>query len=129
MDYEDFKKEFMTFEDWNKNYMRDDGILGSSGKDKIHIELEGKHAKNDAWLKLRDYHAVDHPMHYTQGSQEVIDTIEEAISNAPNGQEAFLQGQVLKYMLRMWLKENPLQDAEKARWYLDRLITKLQSAR
>ena len=47
---------------------------------------------------------------YTQGSQEVIDTIEEAISNAPNGQEAFLQGQVLKYMLRMWLKENPLQD-------------------
>lgn len=101
-------------------------VPGAAGEDVLSFsKLDGKHSKNDAWLKLRDYDAVNNPMHYTQGSQEVIDTIEEAISNAPNGQEAFLQGQVLKYILRMWLKDNPLQDAEKAQWYLTRLISKL----
>jgi hypothetical protein len=38
----------------------------------------------------------------------------------------YLQGQVLKYLLRMWLKGNPLQDAQKAQWYLNRLINHLK---
>jgi hypothetical protein len=37
-----------------------------------------------------------------------------------------LQAQVIKYLLRLWLKERPVQDAKKARWYLDRLIEKLE---
>jgi hypothetical protein len=36
-----------------------------------------------------------------------------------------LQWQVLKYLDRLWLKGNPKQDAEKALWYLKRLIAKL----
>jgi len=32
----------------------------------------------------------------------------------------------LKYLLRMWLKGNALQDAMKARWYLNRLISHLE---
>jgi hypothetical protein len=38
---------------------------------------------------------------------------------------AGLQWQTLKYLLRMWLKDNPAQDARKARWYLERLISRL----
>jgi hypothetical protein len=38
-----------------------------------------------------------------------------------------LQWQTLKYLMRIWLKGNALQDAKKARWYLDRLISKLGS--
>ena len=68
---------------------------------------------------------VNHPAHYTRGKQEVIDTIEEAVSDAPSNKLALLQGQVLKYMLRLWLKENSKEDAEKARWYLNRLIDSL----
>ena len=34
----------------------------------------------------------------------------------------FLSGQVFKYLWRWPLKERPLQDLKKARWYLDRLI-------
>ena len=31
--------------------------------------------------------------------------------------------QVLKYLgSRLWNKDNPIQDAEKARWYLDKMI-------
>ena len=30
-------------------------------------------------------------------------------------------------MRRLWGKENPLQDAKKSRWYLDRLIEKMEA--
>ena len=69
---------------------------------------------------------VNSPAHYTRGSQECIDTIEEAIQDAPDPISGSLQYQVLKYILRMWLKGNALRDAEKARWYLNRLISKLE---
>ena len=68
---------------------------------------------------------VNSPAHYTGGKQEAIETIEEAIEEAPNMKAAYLQGQVLKYLLRIWLKGNPREDAEKARWYLNRLINSL----
>ena len=82
--------------------MRDDGLVGGSGED-----------------------VVNSPSHYTQGTQEAIDIIEEAIDAAPSVQAGMLQAQVLKYLLRIWHKDNPRQDAEKARWYLSRLIDSL----
>lgn len=69
---------------------------------------------------------VDSPAHYTRGRVEAIDVIEDAIQDAPTPSEGMLQAQVLKYMLRLWLKEKPDEDAKKARWYLDRLISKLE---
>ena len=68
---------------------------------------------------------VDHPSHYTSGSQEAIDTIEDAVKDAPNAVIGGLQWNALKYLLRLWLKGNPKKDALKARWYLNRLIDKL----
>jgi hypothetical protein len=68
---------------------------------------------------------VNHPAHYTAGKVEVIEILEQAASHAPDPVLAGLQWQVLKYLLRMWLKGNPHQDACKARWYLERLIDRL----
>jgi len=68
---------------------------------------------------------VNSPAHYTRGSQEAIDIIEEAIQDAPDAKSGMLQAQVLKYLLRMWLKDNPEQDARKAQWYLNRLVDSL----
>ena len=71
---------------------------------------------------------VNHPPHYTDGKYETIDVIEDAISSAPSDiVGGYLQGQALKYLLRMWLKGAPLQDARKAQWYINRLITQLES--
>ena len=69
---------------------------------------------------------VNHPAHYTAGAVEVIDVIEGAVQAGPTPMSGYLQGQVLKYVLRMWLKGNPLQDAQKAQWYLNRLINQIQ---
>ena len=68
---------------------------------------------------------VNQPPHYTRGRVEVIDVIEDWVEAAPDAVVGGLQWQVIKYISRLWLKENALQDAQKARWYLDRLIAKL----
>lgn len=68
---------------------------------------------------------VNSPPHYTRGRVEVIDVIEDWITDAPDAVVGGLQWQTIKYLSRMWLKGNPVQDAEKARWYLERLISKL----
>ena len=106
MNYDKFKDEYGKYMEW------------STPKDLF--KLDSKYLKSDA---------VNSPAHYTRGSQEAIDIIEEVIQDAPSVTEGMLQAQVLKYLLRLWLKDNPAQDAQKARWYLDRLIAKIQSAR
>jgi hypothetical protein len=70
---------------------------------------------------------VNNPQHYTKGKYEAIDVIEDAVQHAPNAVQGTLQWQTLKYLLRMWNKNNALEDAKKARWYLDRLINKLEN--
>ena len=73
-----------------------------------------------------DQDLVNHPPHYTSGRVKTIDFIEDCVQQAPDAVVGGLQWQVLKYMSRLWLKDDPALDAGKARFYLDRLITTLQ---
>jgi hypothetical protein len=64
--------------------------------------------------------AVDHPAHYKLGAVEVIDAIEA-------WSLGFCLGNAVKYIARAG-KKNPaklVEDLEKARWYLDREIARL----
>lgn len=70
---------------------------------------------------------VNSPAHYTQGRFEAIDVIEDAVKGAPDPFSGMLLGNTLKYLLRVWFKADPHQDAQKARWYLDRLISHLET--
>ena len=103
----------------------------SSQADVIHLsELQGKHSINDEWMDFKwptlgRNDQVNSPPHYTRGTQEAIEIIEEAIQDAPDVKSGMLQAQALKYLLRVWLKDNSKQDLEKARWYLNRLIDSL----
>lgn len=77
--------------------------------------------------------AVDHPSHYTSGGIECIDAMKAMLTGYEQKQIQtkfywhFLAGQVLKYLWRWPLKERPLQDLKKARWYLDRLIEDVEN--
>ena len=62
--------------------------------------------------------AVDHPDHYNKGI-EVIDYIDSWDFN-------FTVGNIIKYVSRHKHKAKPLEDLEKAKWYLDRLIKKYE---
>lgn len=89
------------------------------------FQMESKHADNDEWLNIgKDM--VNSPGHYTSGRVEAIEIIEDAVEGAPSNQTAVMQANVLKYLLRLWHKDNPVQDAEKAQWYLNRLINMLK---
>jgi len=60
---------------------------------------------------------VNHPKHYNSGSIEVIDAIED-------WGLGFNLGNVVKYVARSEYKSAPIQDLEKALWYLNREIKK-----
>ena len=64
---------------------------------------------------------VDHPDHYNQGHIEVIDAIEDWFDGLD-----FCAGNVVKYVSRYKHKDNPVEDLKKAKWYIERMITKLE---
>lgn len=68
---------------------------------------------------------VNHPAHYggADNPYEAIKVIEsQGIGNE------FCLGNCLKYLLRAGKKtESPLEDYRKAKWYLERLITNIES--
>ena len=64
---------------------------------------------------------VNHPQHYTAGGVECIDAIAAALCKYTDGVDAWLAGQVIKYLWRAPLKDNYAQDIAKAKFYLDRL--------
>ena len=72
------------------------------------------------------YDVVQKPEHYNTNLPEGVEVIDIiAAQTAPlSGMQAVAQANVIKYVLR-WQKKNGVQDLEKARYYLDRLIGEL----
>ena len=62
---------------------------------------------------------VNHPPHYTVGGIEVIDFIEAKGLG-------YNLGNVVKYVSRAGSKDDALQDLQKARWYLNREIGRME---
>ena len=126
-DWEYISKKFnLTDKDWNLDHPPS---LDKYKADRITLnefdESDAPAFIGHMDLDLLKEDKVNHPKHYRQGSQEVIDIIEGAITHAPEPVTAMLQAQVLKYLLRMWHKDSPAEDARKAQWYLNRLVTSL----
>ncbi len=71
---------------------------------------------------------IDCPTHYAKDRRfEVIDVLEDWAGRSSDPVMAGLLWSALKYQGRMFDKAQPLEDARKARWYLDRLISKLEA--
>ena len=73
-----------------------------------------------------DFDVVDKPEHYNTNLPEGIEVIDIIAAQTAGlfGIRAVCQANVIKYVLR-WQKKNGVQDLEKARYYLDRLIGEL----
>ena len=65
---------------------------------------------------------VNHPSHYTAGGVECIDAITAALCKYEDPVDAWLAGQVIKYLWRAPLKGKYKEDIEKAQFYLNRLV-------
>ena len=64
---------------------------------------------------------VNQPPHYQGKGLEAIQVIE-----AFGLHQSFCLGNVVKYILRAGKKGDALEDLKKARWYLDREISRLE---
>jgi len=64
---------------------------------------------------------VNEPPHYNKGEIETIDYIVDVLGDYEA--ISYCQGNVIKYTgSRLWSKGKPIQDAEKAIWYLNKMI-------
>ena len=102
-----------------------------NGKRKIAVEKVGDNPVPDfltaripsgsdtfaAWIASQPKDDPINPSHYKQNGIEVIDVVEAYVLN-------YRLGNVIKYVLRHSQKGKPLEDLKKARWYLDREISK-----
>jgi hypothetical protein len=64
--------------------------------------------------------AVAKPYHYNTGNIECIEAIEESMSEFAF--KGYLKGNCMKYLWRYDYKGKPVEDLQKAQWYLARLL-------
>lgn len=62
---------------------------------------------------------VEKPIHYNQGGVECIDYIKQVLGL--DGFIGYCHGNMIKYQHRYRYKNNPIEDLEKANWYLARM--------
>ena len=67
---------------------------------------------------------VNSPPHYNQTGIECIHAISAATGD---GFKYYLQGNIMKYLWRFDYKDKPIEDLQKARWYLDKLIEEVMA--
>jgi len=69
---------------------------------------------------------VNHPQHY--GGDTVYETIKVLKAwMSPEELNGFLKGNAIKYLSRLGKKDSSLQDAKKAAWYANRLVTEMEA--
>ena len=120
---EEFNKSMKETEWWKQHVARAE-----------QLEYEARWGKEDAdWLSIdsepyefeeeTEEDVVNNPNHYNNGSIECIEGIQASMSD-----EAFagyLKGNCLKYLWRYDYKGKPVEDLQKAQWYLAELIKEL----
>lgn len=87
--------------------------------------IDNNFSKTNDLDKVDTDDLVNHPSHYTQGDIECIDAIRASMSTSEF--LGYLKGNVQKYLWRYGQKDNPIQDLEKAQWYLNKLLEELKN--
>ena len=103
----------MRHEEWMKAKLKQFDEYGNYGENN---PPAGKVAQ--ANVQSDNVDMVNSPPHYNKAGIECVDAIAAATED---GFEYYLQGNIMKYLWRYRYK-NGLEDLNKAKWYLDKLI-------
>ena len=128
---EEFDKTMRETEWWKQHVGRAELLEYEARWGKEHAARWGK--EDAAWLSIdsKPYEfdeetkedVVNNPNHYNNGSVECIEGIQASMSEeAFNG---YLKGNCMKYLWRYDYKGKPVEDLQKAQWYLAELIKEL----
>lgn len=108
-----------------------DGIDGDIIAYRLHDQSINNRANDDTVEQDlnecigQDFDVVNHPSHYTKGRIECIDAIDSA-TVGKSGIEAVCVANIIKYLFR-YEEKNGLEDVKKAKWYINKLISELES--
>jgi len=70
-------------------------------------------------IRNKKHDPVSRPAHYNNGKVECIEYIKQQLgSEFPS----YLEGSAIKYIHRHRMKDANIQDLQKAKWYIDKLI-------
>lgn len=87
----------------------------------IRVRMKAEAAKETQAYKSVHADPVNKPDHYNVGEIETIDYIVDVLGKYEA--ISYCHGNVIKYTgSRLWAKSYPIQDAEKAQWYLKKMI-------
>ena len=92
---------------------------------KITYQYKKDHSHDISYENEISYDNVNAPAHYLHGRKETIDVITDCMTN--DEFHGYLKGNILKYVSRYKFKGEPLEDLEKAQWYLNRLIQEVSN--
>ena len=84
-----------------------------------HPPLELEKTGLEPWATMAEEDVVNNPDHYNTGNVECIEAIEESMT--PEAFRGYLKGNCMKYLWRYSYKGKPIEDLQKAQWYLARL--------
>ncbi len=85
---------------------------------KVYVEMTEEEL--DAYIVDDGEDVVTKPYHYNTGNIECIEAIEESMSS--DAFKGYLKGNCMKYLWRYDYKGKPVEDLQKAQWYLARLL-------
>jgi len=94
-------------------------------KSKRQYDKRIDHGHDMSYENETRYENVNAPAHYLHGRKETIDVITDCMTN--DEFHGYLKGNILKYVSRYKFKGEPLEDLQKAHWYLTRLIKEVSN--
>ena len=106
-----------TPQDWDRLRKQHPAIDESLMK--VYVEMSQEEL--DAYIiDDEEEDVVNNPSHYNTGNIECIEAIEESMT--PEAYRGYLKGNCMKYLWRYDYKGKPVEDLEKAQWYLAKLL-------
>ena len=110
-----------TASDWDRLRKQAPAIEPTIKEPMMQVYLDMADAELNPFDDEED--VVNKPSHYNTGSIECIEGIQASMSaEAFNG---YLKGNCMKYLWRYDYKGKPVEDLQKAQWYLAELIKEL----
>ena len=106
--------------DWDRLRKQAPAIETTIDESMMQVYVDMSKEELEAYIFDEDEDVVNSPNHYNNGSIECIEGIQASMST-----EAFagyLKGNCMKYLWRYDYKGKPVEDLQKAQWYLAKLL-------
>jgi len=106
--------------DWDRLRKQAPAIETTIDEAMMQVYVDMSKEELEAYIFDEDEDVVNKPDHYNTGNIECIDAIEESMSSIAF--QGYLKGNCMKYLWRYDYKGKPVEDLQKAQWYLAKLL-------